>query len=90
MKQGKLGEYLEELVGANPEKYASTFRKEEPQDLSPEEKAKREQSRLKQKELLDQQIQVLQNQFEKIASEVEGMVATEDTIAKKVKQFIAS
>lgn len=89
-KQGKIKEYLDELIGANPDKYASTFRKEEPQDLTPEEKAKREQSRLNQKELLDKQIEVLSKQFEKISSEVEGMVVTKDTVAQKVKQFITS
>ena len=90
VKAGKLKDYLEELIEANPAKYASTFRKEDPVDLSPEEKEKKEKSRLQQKQLLDQQIEILEKQFEKIASQVEGMVATEDTISQKVKQFINS
>ena len=90
VKAGKLKEYLEELTQSNPEKFASTFRKPEDPNLSPEEKAKKEKQRLASKQQLDAQIDKLEKEFLSISEKVKGMVATEDTIKQKVKSFINS
>ena len=90
VKAGKLADYLEQLVAAEPEKYASTFRKTDDADLSPEDLAKREKARAKTKEMLDAQIQKLEKEFEAISEKVKGMVMTEDDIKKKVHSFINS
>ena len=83
---GKLKEYFEDLIAQDPAKYASTFRKDDT-NLSPEEKAKKEKSREKSRELFDKQVQQLEDQFSTIQSQIDELGASEEEVVSKVKSF---
>ena len=83
---GKLKEYFEDLISQDPEKYASSFRKDD-STLSPEELAKKEKSREKSRELFDKQIQQLEDQFSTIQSQIDELGASEEEVVGKIKSF---
>ena len=84
--QGKLKEYFEDLIAQDPDKYVSTFRKDDT-NLSPEELAKKEKQREKTKELFDKQIQQLESQFSTIQSQIDELGASDEEVISKVKSF---
>ena len=84
--QGKLKEYFEDLIAQDPDKYVSTFRKDDT-NLSPEELAKKEKQREKTKELFDKQIQQLEDQFSTIQSQIDELGASDEEVISKVKSF---
>ena len=83
---GKLKEFFEDLISQDPEKYASSFRKDD-STLSPEELAKKEKSREKSRELFDKQIQQLEDQFSTIQSQIDELGASEEEVVGKIKSF---
>ena len=84
---GKLKEYFEDLISQDPEKYASSFRKDD-STLSPEELAKKEKSREKSRQMFDTQIQQLEDQFGTIQNHIDEFGASEDEVVGKIKSFV--
>ena len=80
-------EYLEDLISQDPEKYASSFRKDD-STLSPEELAKKEKSREKSRQMFDTQIQQLEDQFGTIQNHIDEFGASEDEVVGKIKSFV--
>jgi predicted kinase len=87
VKQGRLYEWLEELVSQDPAKFASSFTKKPEEPLSPEEQAKKDKAREKSKEAYKLQVEQLEKEFLNINDKIKNFVLTEQEIINKVKEF---
>ena len=85
--ENKIYEYLENLISQDPEKYISTFRKSQ-DNLSPEEKAKKEKQAQKSAEQYKILISQLENEFKEISSKVEKYSIPQEEVVSKIKNFI--
>ena len=83
---GKLDEYFTELIAQDPDKFASTFRKDD-SNLSPEELAKKQKQRAKTQEMFKTQIKQLEDQFGQIQNHIDEFGAGEEEIVSKIKAF---
>jgi len=88
VKEGKVYEFLEDIISQDPDKYKSTFRKDD-SNLSPEEKAKKEKTAEKTRELYKGYLKQLESQFEKVAKDIEEYGISQEEAVSRVKQFIA-
>ena len=88
VKQGKLYEFLENIVSENPEQFISTFRKQSDEPLSPEEKEKRRVAAEKSKELYKSYVAKLESEFPKINKKTKELALTKEEIINKIKSFI--
>lgn len=84
--QDDLEGYFTNLISQDPDKYISTFRKDD-SNLSPEELAKKEKQREKTKELFDMQVKQLENQFNTIQNQIDELGASEEETISKIKSF---
>lgn len=90
-KAGKLEEYFTNLLEKGGDKFSSSFKSEVPdEELSPEELEKRQKSRAKTQELFQTQIKELAKQFGMIKGQVDKYLKSEEEVAARVKQFVAS
>jgi hypothetical protein len=87
VKQGRLYEWLEELVSQDPAKFSSSFAKKPEEPLSPEEQAKKDKAREKSKEAYKLQVEQLEKEFLNINDKIKNFVLTEQEIINKVKEF---
>jgi hypothetical protein len=85
--QNKVYEYLENIISQNPEEFSSTFRKSQ-DDLSPEEKAKKEKQAEKSREQYKSLVSQLEKEFKEIASKVEKYSSTKEEVVSKIKNFV--
>lgn len=87
VKQGKLYEWLENLIAQNPEQFSSSFRKKPTEPLSPEEQEKKKKTAEKMKELYKEQVQKLEQEFLNINDKIKDSLSTESEILSKIKSF---
>jgi len=87
VSQNRLYEWLDELVKSDPEKFASTFRKEPQPDLSPAELAKKEKAAEKSREQFKEQVSKLEREFMNIDAKIKESALSEQEIISKVKSF---
>lgn len=87
VKQGRLYDWLEELVAQDPAKYSSSFAKKPEEPLSPEEQAKKDKAKEKAKEVYKQQVEQLEKEFTNVDNKIKDSVLTEQEIIIKVKEF---
>jgi hypothetical protein len=87
VSEGRLYEWLEELVSSNPEKFVSSFRKTPSAPLSPEEQAKKDKAAEKSREQYKTQVQKLEQEFTNINNKIKDSVSTESEVLSKVKSF---
>ena len=88
VSEGRLYEWLEELVSSNPEKFVSSFRKTPSAPLSPEEQAKKDKAAEKSREQYKTQVQKLEQEFTNINDKIKDSVSTESEVLSKVKSFV--
>jgi hypothetical protein len=87
VRQGKLYEFLENIVAENPEQFISTFRKAD-ESLSPEEKQKRKLAAEKSRELYKGYVNKLEQEFPAIDEKIKNSAKTREEIIQKIKTFI--
>jgi len=87
VRQGKLYEFLENIVAENPEQFISTFRKTD-ESLSPEEKQKRKLAAEKSRELYKGYVNKLEQEFPAIDEKIKNSAKTREEIIQKIKTFI--
>jgi hypothetical protein len=87
VKQGRLYDWLEELVSQDPAKFSSSFAKKPEEPLSPEEQAKKDKAKEKSTEIYKQQVEQLEREFTNINDKIKNFVLTEQEIINKVKEF---
>jgi len=87
VSEGKLYEWLEELVATDPEKFSSSYRKTQDEPLSPEEQEKKKKAAEKTKELYKAQVEKLEQEFININDKIKDSLSTESEILSKVKSF---
>jgi hypothetical protein len=87
VRQGKLYEFLENVVAENPEQFISTFRKAD-ESLSPEEKQKRKLAAEKSRELYKGYVNKLEQEFPAIDEKIKNSAKTREEIIQKIKTFI--
>ena len=87
VSEGRLYEWLEELINSNPEQFISTFRKTPSEPLSPEEQAKKDKASEKSRELYKAQVQKLEQEFTNINDKIQDSILTEPEVLSKVKSF---
>jgi hypothetical protein len=85
--ENKVYEYLENIISQDPEKYISTFRKSQ-DNLSPEEKAKKEKEAEKSREQYKSLVAQLEKEFKEISSKVEKYSLSKEEVVSKIKNFI--
>jgi predicted kinase len=85
--ENKVYEYLENIISQDPEKYISTFRKSQ-DNLSPEEKAKKEKEAEKSREQYKSLVSQLEKEFKEISSKVEKYSLSKEEVVSKIKNFI--
>ena len=85
--ENKVYEYLENIISQDPEKYISTFRKSQ-DNLSPEEKAKKEKEAEKSREQYKSLVSQLEKEFKEISSKVEKYSLSKEEVLSKIKNFI--
>jgi predicted kinase len=87
VRQGKLYEWLEELVAKDPAQFSSSFRKTPTEPLSPEEQEKKKKTAEKMKELYKEQVKKLEQEFLNINDKIKDSLSTESEVLSKVKSF---
>ena len=87
VRQGKLYEFLENIVAENPEQFISTFKKSD-EPLSPEEKQKRKLAAEKSRELYKGYVNKLEQEFLAIDEKIKNSAKTREEIIQKIKTFI--
>ena len=87
VRQGKLYEFLENIVAENPEQFISTFKKSD-EPLSPEEKQKRKLAAEKSRELYKGYVNKLEQEFLAIDEKIKNSSKTREEIIQKIKTFI--
>jgi hypothetical protein len=85
--ENKVFEYLEDIISQDPEKFVSTFRKSQ-DDLSPEEKLKKEKQAEKSREQYKSLVSQLEKEFKEIADKVEKYSLSKEEVVAKIKNFI--
>jgi predicted kinase len=85
--ENRVYEYLENIISQDPEKYISTFRKSQ-DNLSPEEKAKKEKEAEKSREQYKSLISQLEKEFKEISNKVEKYSLSKEEVVSKIKNFI--
>jgi predicted kinase len=87
VSENKVAEYFDKLSSTG--EYVSTFRKEKPENQTPEEIAKAEKAKVAMKAQLDIQMQRLEKEFMNIENKVKGYVITdENEVVNKATQFL--
>jgi len=87
VRQGKLYEFLENIVAENPKQFISTFKKAD-EPLSPEEKQKRKLAAEKSRELYKGYVNKLEQEFLTIDEKIKNSAKTREEIIQKIKTFI--
>jgi hypothetical protein len=87
VKENRVYEYIENLISSNPEKFSSTFRKTS-DNLSPEEKIKKQKQTEKTQEQYKSEILKLEKEFKEISNKVENNSMSKEEVISKIKNFI--
>jgi hypothetical protein len=86
--ENKVYEYLESVMSEDPEKFISSFKKST-DNISPEEKAKREKQGEKSQEIYRTMILQLEKEFKEIDNKVEKYSLSKEEVISKIKQFLS-